>query len=49
MIGSFRHRGLKRMYERGDRSRVPGEHVLSRADLFVIIELTSSGAAIPAE
>ena len=25
MIGSFRHRGLKRLYERGDRSRVPAD------------------------
>ena len=23
MIRSFRHRGLKRLYERGDRSRIP--------------------------
>lgn len=26
MIGNFRHRGLKRLYERGDRSKVPAEY-----------------------
>lgn len=25
MVRSFRHRGLKRLYERGDRSRVPAD------------------------
>ena len=37
MIGSFRHRGLKRLYERGDRSRVSadqaGRLAMSLADL----------------
>lgn len=27
MIKSFRHRGLKRLYERGDRSKVTAAHV----------------------
>lgn len=27
MIRSFRHRGLKRLYERGDGSRLPPEHL----------------------
>ena len=26
MIASFKHRGLKRLYERGDRSKVPAEY-----------------------
>lgn len=26
MIGNIKHRGLKRLYERGDRSRVPAEY-----------------------
>jgi toxin HigB-1 len=27
MIVSFRHRGLKALFEKGDRRRVPAEHV----------------------
>jgi len=27
MIGSIKHRGLKRLYERGDRSKVSAEYV----------------------
>lgn len=27
MIASIKHRGLKRLYERGDRSKVPAEYV----------------------
>ena len=27
MIASFKHRGLKRLYEQGDRSKVPPEYV----------------------
>lgn len=37
MIRSFRHRGLKRLYERGDRRRVRADHAarleLALADL----------------
>jgi proteic killer suppression protein len=38
VIRSFRHRGLKRLYERGDRSRIGAEHadkierILARLD-----------------
>jgi proteic killer suppression protein len=38
MIGSFKHRGLKRLYQRGDRSRIRPdlletvEDILSRLD-----------------
>jgi proteic killer suppression protein len=38
MIRSFKHRGLKRLYERGDRSRIPPdlldavEDILARLD-----------------
>lgn len=38
MIRGFRHRGLKRLYERGDRSRVPAQdaerirEILARLD-----------------
>lgn len=44
MIGSFRHRGLKRFYERGDRSRLPPdmtakiENVLSALSVALVIE-----------
>ena len=27
MIQSFRHKGLERLYEKGDRRRIPPEHV----------------------
>ncbi|WP_407660522.1 type II toxin-antitoxin system RelE/ParE family toxin [Marinimicrococcus flavescens] len=26
MIASFRHKGLKLLYEKGDRRRIPSEH-----------------------
>ncbi len=44
MIGSFRHRGLKRLYERGDRSRVRAdmadriENILSVLDMALTID-----------
>jgi toxin HigB-1 len=34
VIVSFRHRGLKRLYERGDRSRIHPQHV-ARVELIL--------------
>jgi proteic killer suppression protein len=44
MIGSVKHRGLKRLYERGDRSRVSAEYadklenILFALDNALVIE-----------
>jgi len=44
MIRSFRHRGLKRLFERGDRSRLPAdmaeqiEHALAALDVAGVLE-----------
>ena len=44
MIGGFKHRGLKRFYERGDDSRIAGEfrakisQILSAMDVAMRIE-----------
>ena len=34
MIVSFKHRGLKRLYERGDRSKIDPNHV-DKAELIL--------------
>jgi len=42
MIRTFKHRGLKRLYERGDQSHVASEHlnriedILARLDVAVV-------------
>lgn len=41
MIKSFRHRGLKRLYERGDRSKITAAH----ADKIERILMTLDNAA----
>jgi len=44
MIGSFKHRGLKRLYERGDRSKVPAdyadklENILFALDTALVVD-----------
>jgi proteic killer suppression protein len=44
VIVSFKHRGLKRLYERGDRSKVPAEYaeklenILFALDTALVIE-----------
>ena len=39
MIVSFRHRGLKRLYERGDRSRVPPQLVDQAEDILGLLDM----------
>ncbi len=39
MIVSFRHRGLKRLYERGDRSRVSPQLVDQAEDILGLLDL----------
>ena len=53
MIRTFRHRGLKRLYERGDRSQLSGEYInriediLARLDIAVVSsELDLPGYAL---
>ena len=41
MIRSFRHRGLKRLFERGDRSRVSANHV-DKVEL-IVADLDAAG------
>lgn len=39
MIVSFRHRGLKRLYERGDRSRVPADMADKIEDILAALDV----------
>ena len=39
MIVSFRHRGLKRLYERGDRSRVSPQLVDQAEDILGLLDM----------
>ncbi len=39
MIVSFRHRGLKRLYERGDRSRVSPQLVDQADDILGLLDM----------
>ena len=38
MIGNVRHRGLKRLYERGDRSRVPAEYADKLENILFVLD-----------
>jgi len=38
MIRSFRHRGLKRLYERGDRRRVPADMAEKIEDVLAALD-----------
>jgi hypothetical protein len=53
MIKSFKHRGLKRLYERGDPSRIGTEHVERIEDILAHLDTArpargSRSAGIPA-
>lgn len=43
MIQSFRHKGLKRLFEKADRSKVPAQHVQKLERILAALNL----AAIP--
>ncbi len=45
MIRSFKHRGLKRLYERGDYSRVPSDHLDRIEDVLARLDV----AGVPAD
>ncbi|MCB2263310.1 MAG: type II toxin-antitoxin system RelE/ParE family toxin [Candidatus Thiosymbion ectosymbiont of Robbea hypermnestra] len=38
MISSFQHRGLKRLFERGDRSKVPAESVEKLENILLALD-----------
>ncbi len=38
MIASFKHRGLKRLYERGDRSKVPAEYADKLENILFMLD-----------
>ncbi|MEQ9111563.1 MAG: type II toxin-antitoxin system RelE/ParE family toxin [Rhodospirillaceae bacterium] len=42
MIQTFRHRGLKRLYERGDRSKVPSTLRDRIEDAMALLDVASS-------
>ena len=41
MILGFRHRGLKRLYERGDRGRIPSQHVAKVERILARLDVTT--------
>jgi proteic killer suppression protein len=41
MIGSFRHKGLKRLYERGDRSKLPPELVPRIEEILGLLDVAA--------
>jgi proteic killer suppression protein len=41
MIRSFRHRGVKRLFERGDRSKVSPEHVEKVENILALLNQAS--------
>lgn len=45
MIRTFKHRGLKRLYERGDRSQVGGDHFDRIEDILARLDV----AAVPSD
>lgn len=38
MIGTIKHRGLKRLYERGDRSKVPAEYADKLENILFVLD-----------
>ena len=42
MIQSFRHRGLKRFFERGDKSQVMAEHAEKIENILALLNVAST-------
>jgi toxin HigB-1 len=42
MIRSFRHRGLKRLFERADRRRLPPDHVEKLENILAVLDAAAS-------
>lgn len=49
MIGTIKHRGLKRLYERGDRSKVPAEYADKLENILFVLDtaLTIEAMDVP--
>ena len=49
MIGTIKHRGLKRLYERGDRSKVPAEYADKLENILFMLDtaLTIEAVDVP--
>lgn len=49
MIGTIKHRGLKRLYERGDRSKVPAEYADKLENILFVLDtaLTIEAVDVP--
>ena len=46
MIRSVKHRGLKRLYERGDPSRVPHNHLKRIEDILALLDVAELPQAL---
>lgn len=46
MITGFKHRGLKRLYERGDRSKVPAEYAEKLENILFALDNASTIEAL---
>jgi proteic killer suppression protein len=46
MIRSFKHRGLKRLYERGDRSGIPPDLVDTAQEILSVLDRAGSPQAL---
>ena len=46
MIRTFKHRGLKRLYERGDRSQVNPDHLARIVDILGRLDTAETSAAL---
>ena len=46
MILSFQHRGLKRLYERGDASRLPADKLTRIEDIMAALDVATEPAAL---
>jgi proteic killer suppression protein len=42
MIRSFKHKGLKRLFEQGDRSKLPPELIERIEDILLVLEAAAS-------
>jgi len=42
MISSFKHRGLKRLYERGDQSKISAEHLARIEDVLARLDVAET-------
>lgn len=46
MIVSFKHRGLKRLYERGDRSQINADHLNRIEDILARLDIAEKPKAL---